>query len=400
MARPNSGPRNRFATTFSAGLRVPLPANYVLGIDRQKFDFEAGFDSYLRGEWRHGGWWYYYLYGLAVKVPLGTWALLFMAMALGWALPTKNRNRSSPGGADKEPNKGSGGQCPPYEENAGGQCASYDADLAGNWRDEFVLLLPAVTVLALVSSQTGFNHHLRYVLPIFPFVFIWIGRLGRLCAVADANARRRSGFAPAAGARYSVLVAGALAWSVGSSLWYYPHHLSYFNELAGGPLGGRWHLLDSNLDWGQDVLYLKRWLDDHPEAKPLGFAYFGRFDPRAAGIAFSLPPLGPTDEEDASARTTADMGPKPGWYAVSVMMLHGYKYAIPDGAGETLYTDRPYFTYFQHFEPVAHAGYSIYIYHINRDEANRVRRLLGLTPLSDRLDRGRAKATRHGEERS
>ena len=31
--------------------------------------------SYLRGEWRKEGWWYYYLYGLAMKVPLGVWAL-------------------------------------------------------------------------------------------------------------------------------------------------------------------------------------------------------------------------------------------------------------------------------------------------------------------------------------
>jgi hypothetical protein len=52
-----------------------------------------------------------------------------------------------------------------------------------------------------------------------------------------------------------------LAWSVGSSLWYYPHSLSYFNELVGGPMGGPKHLLDSNIDWGQDLFYLKDWLD-------------------------------------------------------------------------------------------------------------------------------------------
>jgi hypothetical protein len=34
-----------------------VPANYLLGIDRQKYDFdEAGFWSYLRGHWRQGGW--------------------------------------------------------------------------------------------------------------------------------------------------------------------------------------------------------------------------------------------------------------------------------------------------------------------------------------------------------
>jgi hypothetical protein len=62
---------NRFDGTFWGRLPVPLPSNYVAGIDRQKFDFDdAGFWSYLRGQWRDRGWWYYYLYGLAVKEPV------------------------------------------------------------------------------------------------------------------------------------------------------------------------------------------------------------------------------------------------------------------------------------------------------------------------------------------
>jgi hypothetical protein len=38
-----------------------------------------------------------------------------------------------------------------------------------------VLLAPAVVILAFVGSQTGFSEHMRYVLPIFPFVYIRIG---------------------------------------------------------------------------------------------------------------------------------------------------------------------------------------------------------------------------------
>jgi hypothetical protein len=44
--------------------------------------------------------------------------------------------------------------------------------------------------------------------------------------------------------------------------------------------------------------------------------------------------------------------------------------------------DHPY-GYFRHFRPVGRAGYSIYIYHIDRDEANRVRRELGLPELRE-----------------
>lgn len=342
-AAGTSKPVNRFVDGPLARLPVPLPANYLHGIDQQKRDFELGSDSYLRGEWRRGGWWYYYLYGLVVKVPLGTWTLAMIIVA-----------------------------------------GRFRAGKDAAWRDTFVLLLPAAAMLLLVSSQTGFNHHLRYVLPIFPFLFIWLG------AVVHINVdKQRAGSAPHTSKSAksvptfrisSRLVALALSWTVISSLWYYPHSLSYFNELAGGPLGGRRHLLDSNLDWGQDLLYLRRWLNAHPDARPLGLAYFGYCNPHVAGIEFSLPPVGPDAESDVS-KSSADIGPRPGWYAVSVMMLHGARYAIPDGKGGKFYSGRRFFTYFDRFKPVGRAGYSIYVYHINREEADRVRRETGVPPL-------------------
>jgi hypothetical protein len=64
--------RNRFAGSMIGEIPLPLPRNYIQGIDVQKRDFEDGRWSFFCGEWRHGGWWYYYLYAIAVKVPLGT----------------------------------------------------------------------------------------------------------------------------------------------------------------------------------------------------------------------------------------------------------------------------------------------------------------------------------------
>src|SRR5579875_749853 len=284
---------NRFENSWLGMLPVPLPRPYLLGIDEQKRDFERTFLSYLRGEWRQGGWWYYYLYGLAVKVPLGTWILLLLATVAT-------------------------------------MIGRYHPIL---WRHERVLLAPAGVVLILVSSQTGFNHHLRYVLPMFPFVFVWASKVAqpRICPIR---------YAP-------VLVLSAVLWSTTSSLWIYPHSLSYFNELAGGPTNGHAHLVDSNIDWGQDLLYLKRWLDEHPEARPLGLAYFGYFDPRVAGIDFSLPPKGPV--ATSPVELTECLGPRPGWYAISVTLLRGYRYTIYDGRGGFFYTGQPYYSYFQRF---------------------------------------------------
>ena len=303
---------NRFAGTFWGRLPVPLPLNYVAGIDRQKYDFDdAGFWSYLRGEWRDRGWWYYYLYGLAVKEPVGTWLLALAASVAA------------------------GGKRP-------------------GWRDELLVLVPVLAVLVLVSSQTGFNHHLRYVLPMYPFAFIWISRAARLVS-------RKTPL-------WGALVVVSLTWSVGSSLRHYPHSLSYFNELVGGPRYGHDHLLDSNIDWGQDLLLLKRWVNRHPEARPLGVAYSlpsAIIDMAEVGIPAVPVPRGPLP--DGTARLLPEeTGPLPGWYAIFVRELR---------------ERQGWYAYFRHFEPAAMVGYTVYIYHISLEDANRVRQQLGLAEL-------------------
>jgi 4-amino-4-deoxy-L-arabinose transferase-like glycosyltransferase len=306
---------NRFAGTWLGALRVPVPRDYALGIDRQRFDFERGYWSYLAGEWRFGGWWYYYLYSLGIKVPLGTWGLGLSALAVTFL--ARGYPRVS--------------------------------------RDEILLLMPAVAVLSLVSSQTGFSHHMRYVLPIFPFAFIWISKAGPLAHRSRVSAS---------------LTSAALAWSFASSLWIYPHSLSYFNEAVGGPMGGHAHLLNSNIDWGQDLLYLKRWIDGHPEAKRIALAYSlpgPLLDPKDLGLEYTLPPSGPQSTPGDWPIVTWATGPLPGWYALCVNRIRDW--------------DNQY-AYFLRFKPVATAGYSIYIYHFTLGDANRVRQELRLPELT------------------
>jgi hypothetical protein len=80
------------------------------------------------------------------------------------------------------------------------------------------------------------------------------------------------------------LVLGSLLATVISTLLVYPHELSYFNELAGGPANGASHLAHSSLDWGQGLLELERELDKHSEWGPVAIAYGGPLDPDAIGI--------------------------------------------------------------------------------------------------------------------
>ncbi len=287
---------NRFGQGWLGALPLPLPKSYVMGMDLQKRDFEDfPLPSYLHGQFSSRGWWYYYLYALAIKVPLGSWLLVALAIGL--------------------------------------RCR-YGVGMSG--RDEIVVLCPAVVIFVFVSSQTAFSHHLRYVLPAFPFVFVWISRVAQLFS--------REHFV------VSAIAIGALTWSVADGLSAYPHSLSYFNELAGGPLGGPKHLIYSNVDWGQDLLFLKRWLNDHPEAQPLKLAYFGYFDPTHAGIQYAAPePLVP-------AVMNAPPAIPPGWYAISVNFVRGFPQFTYRGDGTKISLPQGALAPFQRLEPVARAA--------------------------------------------
>ena len=108
-------------------------------------------------------------------------------------------------------------------------------------------------------------------------------------------------------------------------------------------------------------------MDTHPGARLDGLADWGSYPATLAGIAETpSPPSGPSEREDGLSQVNDQFGPKPGWYALSVNYIYG--------------RDRQY-RYFLNFQPVAMAGYSIYIYHITREEANRVRREMSLSPL-------------------
>jgi hypothetical protein len=302
---PETAAKNRFAGTWLGAIPLPLPAEYVQGFDTQRLDFERGMPSYLHGKWSEHGWWYYYLHVLGVKMPLGTWCLALLA---GCAILFRT---------------------------------SYHAA----WRDELLILLPLGTLFAIVSSQTGFSAHPRYILPAAPLLFLWISKVGRGIA---------------RGHRCMVILTTlSLGWMVLSSLWSYPHSLSYFNELAGGPRSGAEHLLGSNLDWGQDLFYLEDWCQTHPNARPLWVAYDGMYPLEKTKINSAGEPSIDSSQSVTRGETSMTSGvPQPGWHALSVNKIYGQSLQ---------------FQCFRELTPVDMAGYSIYIYHITPNDVNRPR---------------------------
>ena len=353
---------NRFAGTCLGELPVPFPKDYVLGIDVQRCDLEhLGRPSYLAGEFKDTGWWYYYLYALAIKAPLGVWGLLLLTITLRFS---GGKRGQSPFAGTARKVLRTNGDCPLFPP----------------LRDELALLFPGVLILVIVSCQTGFNEHLRYVLPIAPFAFIWIGQIARLATVqsqlpspvtreglgvraARTETPSRSLRERLVGGRdgwqswRAVLAGGLLVWSIGSSLSVYPHSLSYFNELVGGPNGGPAHLLGSNADWGQDLRYLKWWVEKHPDATPLRLAYCGHCDPIYLGLKYTAP-------SPCTTKTGGAIELEPGWYAISVNFIRGYPCYASDGTGDIVFYHRNELSYFSRLHPEALAGLSIFIFHV------------------------------------
>lgn len=310
---------NRFAGTVLADVPVPLPANVFLGIDRQKLDFERGFRSYLRGVWRDHGWWYYYAYGVLVKVPIGFLLVAGFSVALLMLQILKNHN-----------------------------AIAYLA-----------LLLPAVVIFVFVSSQTGFNHHVRYVLPAFPMIAVSIGVVAPRGGVVCGGGHRVPWL------RWLVVV--LVLWGGVESLRFYPHSHAYFNQFVGGPSGGPRHLLDSNVDWGQDLYLLEAWAEQHPDRPLNGIVHslpeFLGVDSLTTLPADGVPKVRPSEikqriEARDDAEAWQDLLPPAGRYAVSVRRIYR------TGQG---------YDYFRLLEADAKVGYTIRIYNIDRVARQRLR---------------------------
>jgi hypothetical protein len=113
------------------------------------------------------------------------------------------------------------------------------------------------------------------------------------------------------------VLAAALGWVIVSSLWIWPNYLTYFNEIVGGPRNGYKHLVDSSLDWGQDLPGLRRYLKTN-ETEPVYLIYFGKGDPDYFGIA-AMRPIRPLTE----LPDKFDVDLRSGIYCISATYLQG-----------------------------------------------------------------------------
>jgi len=260
-------------------LTLPLPApSFMRGVLFQMRHAAEGHPAFLMGRYSATGWWYYFPVAFLIKTPVAILVLLVLSLALF------KRAR-----ADR-----------------GSEC--------------FVIVPPVLFFIACVLGKIDIG--LRYLLPIYPFLFVFISRLAM----------------PALGHRklLTPVVCLLLGWYLVSSLSIYPHYLAYFNKLIGGPSQGYRYLVDSNLDWGQDVKGLKKYLRERGIEKigecgfyPEVLDYYG----------INHAPL-PANSEGVS-----------GYVAISAMDLQCVRR-----------DDTHAFDWLKKRRPVAQVGYSIFVY--------------------------------------
>ena len=285
---------------------------FILGLCSQFsfIDYFKGFlglgaqarSSFLMGEagW---GWWYYFIVAFLIKTPIPT--LIFILMSLFFF----KRIRSKDIG------------------------------------DEFLLIMPILTIFGM-ASYSRFNIGLRHILPIYPLIFVFVSKV--------ANLRVK-------GAK--LLIPLLCGWYLISSLNIYPHYIAYFNELVGGPRNGYRYLVDSNLDWGQDLKGLKRWMDEEGLDR-IYLAYYGTASQDYHLPSYQyLPGIG-WAKTDGSHVLPLNVDREMLAISVHLLVVARYPVELP-----TLQY-RPakgIYSWLKKYEPVARIGYSIHIYDITND---------------------------------
>jgi hypothetical protein len=121
-----------------------------------------------------------------------------------------------------------------------------------------------------ISLTVRVDLGVRLILPIFPLLAI-------------VAAQGLTGLWEQSRTRSSALVIGLVATSAAFvAVRAYPDDLSYFNALAGDH--PEHMLVDSNLDWGQDLYRLRDTIAARHIGDTVRIAYFGTADPTAAGV--------------------------------------------------------------------------------------------------------------------
>ncbi|MFH1894421.1 MAG: glycosyltransferase family 39 protein [Patescibacteria group bacterium] len=212
-------------------------------------------------------------------------------------------------------------------------------------------MLAFLAIYWATSLISNLNIGVRHLMPVFPFMILLVSAMtAKLLKepFLKLNPVRNLQFLN--GAKYAVL--GILfLWQGISVVALYPHFLAYFNESIGGPDKGYLHVIDSNLDWGQDLKRLGQWMDKNGVDK-IYLDYFGGGSPNYYLGEKYLAWSGTKKPEEL---------PRGSYLAISANQLQGGRADNVEGFERT----SDYYRWLDKYAPIAKIGYSIFVYKIN-----------------------------------
>lgn len=288
------------ATMAMQVLSKIVPTYYLFGIYTVIVHNRFGHPAGLLGNYSMSGWWYYFPVAFALKTTIPF--LLLSVSSLAWALWR----------------------------------------VIGKGEKQLLALLLPIALYLTFSMTSHINIGIRHIAPLFPFLFLLGGvGLDRLLQVTW-----RPGLA-------RVLVICLLGWMVVDAVRAYPNYMSFMNPLTLGRPG--WQMLsDSNVEWGQDVGALAKYLRAHGETKVSGALSGGWATLDLYGI--QLVEFAPSDINSARTR----------YVAIGAGFLNGS--TVPGGlrdVSDQVISEEQrqnYFAAYRTLTPEAVFGNSIYLY--------------------------------------
>ncbi|HQE91542.1 MAG TPA: phospholipid carrier-dependent glycosyltransferase [Anaerolineae bacterium] len=312
-----------FQVGYVPGFPFPLPAaTHIRIFQSLREHYELGHPTFLMGQVSNRGWWWYFPVAFVLKTPL---PVLILAVGTAVRFTVK---------------------CFHVFTFSRFQMARW----IGRWLPVFLFPL----LYAISSLLSSVNIGYRHLLPLLPFLYVGIGVGSMKYGVRSRNRQSRTGSGSLFLTPYSLLLTPyflLLAWLAMGTIVLAPHFLTFFNEFAGGARGGYRYLVDSNLDWGQNLWDLQQWMTGHGEDH-IDYAHYSPARLDVYGIdADFLPP-------DPRAVAFAPWNPAPGLYAIGATVLQG-PYA----------PDINTYAWFRTREPLARLGHALWLYRVSPREA-------------------------------
>ena len=202
---------------------LPVPYGYLRGIDLTiYYDLKVNHPNWYLGKLYMDGehWWHYYLTAIALKLPVASLIIISFALYMCFFI-------------FRHP---------------------------GKMEMACFLFIPSSILFLFFAFICHSQLGLRLILPAFPFLFTACG-----FSTQYLLGKNRTGY---------LILSVLMIWYIFSSISIYPHYLSYFNEIAGGPIKGVEYFADSNLDWGQDIKGLKKYMKEK-NIQEINLIYYG-----------------------------------------------------------------------------------------------------------------------------